>query len=78
MIRFRINLYRLGGIKYVSKRGGHMKIFKPLGNNRNTVIKTLCLLALLFVCGCQCQGELGTKANKTAGSGVTSTALDNK
>ncbi|HKQ33207.1 MAG TPA: hypothetical protein VJV40_08380 [Thermodesulfobacteriota bacterium] len=55
-----------------------MNTFKSLTNGQKTVIKTLCLLALLFVCGCQCQGELGTKANKTAGSGVTGTALDNK
>jgi len=54
-----------------------MNIIKSLRNNRSAVINTLCLLALLFVLGCQCQGEVGTKANKTAGSGVASTVLDN-
>lgn len=55
-----------------------MNIFKSLRNNRKAVIQAFCLLALLFVCGCQCQGELGTKADKTAGSAVTSTAFDNE
>ncbi|HVY54394.1 MAG TPA: hypothetical protein VHC46_01410 [Thermodesulfobacteriota bacterium] len=54
-----------------------MNMLKSFRNNGGVVIKTFCLLALLFVCGCQCQGELGTKADKQAGSGIASTSLDN-
>ena len=56
-----------------------MKIFKSFRKKHSAaVINALCLLALLFVWGCQCQGELGTKANKTTDTGVASTAFDNK
>ena len=56
-----------------------MNILKSLRNNHGAmVIKAFCLLAILFVYGCQCQGELGTKADNNRDTGVASTAFDSK
>lgn len=55
-----------------------MDIFKSLKSKQTPVLQLLCLLSLLFVCGCQCEGELGTKANKAGSVGVTAVTLDTK
>ncbi len=55
-----------------------MNIFKSLKSKQGHALLLLCLLSLLFVYGCQCEGEIGTKANKTVGAGVTAVTLDKK
>lgn len=55
-----------------------MKIISTLRKNRKSILPLICLLALLFVYGCQCQGEVGTKAGNASGVSASSSAVDRK
>ncbi len=55
-----------------------MKIIGTLRKNRKSILSLVCLLALLFVYGCQCQGEVGTKAGNAAGISASSSVVDKK
>jgi len=55
-----------------------MNIFKSIKGNQRPALLILCMLALFFVYACQCEGEIGTKANNTGSVGVTTAALDTK
>jgi len=55
-----------------------MKIVKTLKKNQKSILSLVCLLALLFVYGCQCQGEVGTKAGNATGISASSSVVDRK
>ncbi|GEM_PF-2744566 len=55
-----------------------MNIFKSNKSKQRPVLLLLCVLSILFVCGCQCEGAIGTKANKGSGINVTTNAFDTK
>jgi hypothetical protein len=52
-----------------------MRIVKSL---KRSILPLICLLALLFIYGCQCEGELGTKVNNASVSGTGSSVVDKK
>lgn len=52
-----------------------MKIVKSL---ERSILPLIFLLALMFVYGCQCEGELGTKVNNTGGISASSSIVDKK
>ena len=51
---------------------GHMKIVKTLKKNQKSILSLICILALLFVYGCKCNGEMGTKAGNAGGISASS------
>jgi hypothetical protein len=55
-----------------------MKIFKVNKIKRKPVLLLLCVLSILFVCGCQCEGSIGSKSNKGNSINVTTNAFDKK
>lgn len=55
-----------------------MKIVKLLKRYQRSILPLICLLALLFIYGCQCEGELGTKVNNAGGISASSSIVDTK
>jgi len=40
-----------------------MKLIHVLRKRKSSILPAVCLLALLFVYGCQCEGGIGTTSN---------------
>ncbi len=55
-----------------------MKIIRTLKKNRNSILSLVCLIALFFAYGCQCQGEVGTKSGDAGGISASSSIVDKK
>lgn len=52
-----------------------MKISQQLKRKNRSFLPLLCLLALLFIYGCKCEGAIGSTAN-TAGVATNTSSLN--
>lgn len=68
IIRFCSYLYWLDSKIYAG--GVNMRVLRSLFKNKNALFPALCIVALGFLYGCQCEGGIGTSA-RDAGPGDT-------